>query len=305
VPFELPDALVLGAGGILGEAWMSGVLAGLEEASGFDPRGCDAFVGTSAGSIVAASLAGGVSPRQRLGRLPEQPPAPAGEHAAERAWLAQLVRLATAGGGAAIGRLVPVALRWGAWGGALVRRGALARVPQGHRSLDGLRRAVRETGTRFDGRLLVVAVELESGRRVAFGAPDAPSAEVADAVAASCAIPGVFRPVEIGGRTYVDGGAWSLTNVDLAPVRSGDRVLCLNPTGSTWRGPGVLAGLGQLSRSLAAVEAAVPRRRGASVRTVTPDAASVEAIGASLMDPGPRDDVTQAGFRQGLSLGLS
>ena len=55
--FDPPDVLVLGGGGILGEAWMRAVLAGLEEATGFDPRGCEGFVGTSAGSIVAAALA--------------------------------------------------------------------------------------------------------------------------------------------------------------------------------------------------------------------------------------------------------
>src|SRR6478672_9046945 len=54
------DVLVLGGGGILGEAWMTAVLAGLEDATGFDPRGCDAFVGTSAGSIVSAILVAGV-----------------------------------------------------------------------------------------------------------------------------------------------------------------------------------------------------------------------------------------------------
>src|SRR5205809_7759141 len=72
-----PDVLVLGAGGIVGEAWMGGLLAGLQDATGFDARDCDHFVGTSAGSIVAAALAGGVDPRTRLDRIPEQPPEPA------------------------------------------------------------------------------------------------------------------------------------------------------------------------------------------------------------------------------------
>src|SRR3954452_15965304 len=70
--FEAPDVLVLGAGGVLGEAWMAALLSGLQEGSGFDPRDCDHFVGTSAGSIVAAGLAGGVDPRTRLDELPEQ-----------------------------------------------------------------------------------------------------------------------------------------------------------------------------------------------------------------------------------------
>src|SRR4051794_25732257 len=70
-----PDVMVLGVGGILGEAWMLAVLAGLEEASGIDTRDCGAYLGSSAGSIVAATLASGNSPRERLGDLPEQPAA--------------------------------------------------------------------------------------------------------------------------------------------------------------------------------------------------------------------------------------
>src|SRR5215218_376438 len=65
---QRPDVLVLASGGVLGEAWMTGVLAGMEEAGELDFRECDGFVGTSAGSIVAASLAAGDSPRRpRLG----------------------------------------------------------------------------------------------------------------------------------------------------------------------------------------------------------------------------------------------
>src|SRR5947209_20460745 len=59
-----PDVLVLGGGGVLGEAWMMGVLAGIEEATGFDLRRCEGFVGTSAGAIVAAHLVAGNSPRR-------------------------------------------------------------------------------------------------------------------------------------------------------------------------------------------------------------------------------------------------
>src|SRR3954467_14547094 len=71
--FDHPEVLVLGAGGILGEAWMGGLLAGLHEASGWDPRDCEHFVGTSAGSIVAAGLAG----RRAVGGAPRGPPRPA------------------------------------------------------------------------------------------------------------------------------------------------------------------------------------------------------------------------------------
>ena len=63
-----------------------------------------------------------------------------------------------------------------------------------------------------------------------FGAPGSPPASVAQAVLASCSIPWVFAPVEIGGREYVDGGVWSPTNLDATPARRGTEVLCLNPT---------------------------------------------------------------------------
>src|SRR4051812_49922974 len=70
--FRPPDVLVLGGGGVLGEAWMSALLAGIEDASGFDPRDCSGFVGTSAGSIVAAGLGAGVRGGDRLRELPGQ-----------------------------------------------------------------------------------------------------------------------------------------------------------------------------------------------------------------------------------------
>src|SRR4051794_39493281 len=59
----LPDVLVLGVGGTLGESWLRGLLSGLESASGLDFRACQYFVGSSAGSIVAASLAAGRRPQ--------------------------------------------------------------------------------------------------------------------------------------------------------------------------------------------------------------------------------------------------
>ena len=66
--------LVLGGGGILGEAWLTAVLAGIEQGDGFDPCACGSYVGTSAGSIVATALVAGERPGERLGHLPEQPP---------------------------------------------------------------------------------------------------------------------------------------------------------------------------------------------------------------------------------------
>jgi NTE family protein len=295
--FEAPDVLVLGGGGILGEAWMAALLAGLQDATGFDARGCSHFVGTSAGSIVAAALAGGVDPRDRLGDLPEQPGDPDEDVEARP-------RNRRFGiGAAAIAPIASVALRSTAFGGAMLRRAALGRIPHGSRSLSGLGRWVDGLGLAWDGRLRVTTVEVETGRRVVFGDADAQHLSVARAVEASCAIPGVFRPVSAAGRTYVDGGAWSLTNLDVAPVGRGTRVLCLNPTGSLTAAASVRGALGPLSRSVATVEALALQRHGATVTTLSPDAAAANALGPNFMDPGRRGQAQEAGYRQGLRAG--
>jgi NTE family protein len=285
-------ALALGAGGILGEAWMTALLAGVEHETGFDWRGCSHYVGTSAGSIVAAHLAAGETPRARLGDLPEQPPPDEGAGDGGADPIAAMLRVAAV----AAAPLAAAALRLTTRGGALARRVALSQVAPGRRSLSALARAIERSGARFDARLLVTAVELGSGRRVAFGGPGAPQATVARAVEASCAIPGYFRPVTIAGRSYVDGGVWSPTNMDVLPVGRGAHVLCLNPTGSLG------AVLGRLSRSVAAVEALTLRRRGATVTAVAPDGASAARMGGNLMDPSRREAVIEAGFAQGVTL---
>src|SRR4029434_8874067 len=91
-------------------------------------------------------------------------------------------------------------------------------LPQGFISTEPLRDQVRRvvpSGWAPHPGLWVIACDYATGRRVAFGRKDAPKAELADAVAASCAIPGFYRPVEIGGRRYVDGGTYSTSNLDL------------------------------------------------------------------------------------------
>jgi NTE family protein len=296
---DKPEVLVLGAGGVLGEAWMGGLLAGLHEASGFDPRDCEHFVGTSAGSIVAAGLAAGIDPASRLEQLPEQPAA-AVENVAPRSIIGGALRFGRDAGATAFAPLAALALRSTAMSGAAVRRAALARVPDGKRSLAGLGSAIAEMDLDWDGRLLVVAVEVGSGRRVVFGMPGETEVSVPDAVEASCAIPGVFRPIRSGGRTYVDGGAWSLTNLDVAPVAQGTRVLCLNPTGSLGTTPSLRGAIGSLSRSTATVEGLALQRRGAVVTTLTPDADASRAMGGDFMEARRRRATQQAGYAQGL-----
>src|SRR5437764_4487123 len=125
-----PDVLVLGGGGVLGEAWMMGVLSGYEDATGIDLRRCEYFVGTSAGSIVAAHLVAGRGPRRPKEILDRRRPASAeaeqrlagaGNRAAQRAgdW-------ALAAGAA----FAPLALGIAAPGGAVVRGAMLRRMPR-------------------------------------------------------------------------------------------------------------------------------------------------------------------------------
>jgi NTE family protein len=117
--------------------------------------------------------------------------------------------------------------------------------------------------------------------------------------------PASSGPLRAGGRTYVDGGAWSPTNVDAAEVGRGDRVLCLNPSGSLRPGIGDPAGaIGPMSRTVAAAEALVLKRRGASVTTLNPDEATVAVMGTNLMDPRPREAVIETGLAQGRWLAL-
>jgi NTE family protein len=286
--FVPPDVLVLAGGGVVGEAWMSGVLAGIEDASGADLRQIESLVGTSAGSIVAARLAAGQSPRRPRSRKATSTPEPENSGALRGA----LREIGRWGWAAAAPVAVP-ATTLSAPAGALARATALRAAPSTGQSLGGLAREVDASGARFDGRLRVCTVDKRTGRRVVFGAPGAPSAGVGEAVAASCSIPWVFKPVRIGGREYVDGGAWSVTNLDAAPARRDTQVLCLDPTGGR---SGVLFSAFRVG---VAVELQLLRTRGARVRHVIPDAAAIEAMGPNFMARGTVRASLAAGFAQG------
>ena len=289
--------LVLGVGGVLGEAWMWGYLGGAHRTTGEDFRRAKQLIGTSAGSIAAARLAGGEDPRRGEDRLTwDGEAAPERRPGALRAAIERATRISMG----AFSPLAAPALSAATPGGALARAALLARVPAGRIELRDLRSRVDALGPKFDGRLNIVAVDKGSGRRVVFGGDAAPDASVADAVAASCAVPGLFAPVKIGGREYVDGGVWSPTNLDLARAGRGDRVLCLVPTATMGTGPALaLRGLTAGWRLATSVEAAAAGRRGASVEIVVPDPGAAQAIGTDLMNPRRRARVLAEGLRQG------
>ena len=299
-----PDVLVLGGGGTLGEAWLRSLLAGLEAETAWDLRDCDAFVGTSAGSIVAAVLAAGRRPEAAKGVAEswERAAGAAGTDESPGRNGSDPLRLVRGVAAAVSAPLAPAVASALEPAGAALRAAVLSRGRRPTREIPQLRRALEGLGGTFDGRLRVAAVDLRSGRRVVFGAPGAPDAGVTDAVLASCAVPWVFRPVTIGGRDYVDGGAWSAANLDAAPVRGGTRVLCLNPTASPRLAVDRFGAVRAFAGASAATEALLLRRRGAHVRIVAPDRATVDAIGPNLFDARRRGAVEAAGYRQGRAL---
>jgi NTE family protein len=286
---DLPDTLVLGVGGTLGEAWMRGLLSGV----GLDFRDCEYILGTSAGSIVGATLA--------AGRELE-----AGDRAA-RAWAAAtpdeaaprgLLRSALRAGSVIASPLAPLAFATLAPPGRLARAAALAATPRPSRALGQLGAQLDRLGARFDGRLRIAAVDRGSGARVIFGAPGAPRASVRDAVLASCAVPWLFAPVSIDGREYVDGGVWSPLNLDAAPGGRGAHVLCLAPTAAA--GP-----LRAVTAAALVAEEMALRARGMRVQVIRPDAASAAAIGSNFMNQGRVEEVLDAAFAQGRALRAS
>jgi len=233
--------LVLGAGGVQGGAWLVGALDAVAEETGWDPATAEAIVGTSAGSMLAALLAGGVPPwfmvAHSAGETFEGIIDASGMPASE----------ADRTGGAAL----ELDLGWpppigpGSWPLALrtlrhprsftpasvvagwMPRGIFSTEPL----KDQVRRVVPEGWSPHPG-LRIVACDYSTGERIAFGAPGRPRPQLADAVAASCAIPGFYRPVEIDGRRYVDGGMYSTSNLGIVRDLALDLVICLNPTSS-------------------------------------------------------------------------
>jgi len=149
----------------------------------------------------------------------------------------------------------------------------------------------------------VVAMDYASGVRVAFGSPGAPEAGIHDAIRASCAIPAWYRPVAIGGRLYVDGGAASPASLDLVAGAGLDEVVVLAPLTSavSARPRSVQEATERLmrrtmSRRLAA-EATRVTAAGTRVIRLDPGPEDLAVMGANLMDPRRRRDVLATSLR--------
>lgn len=268
------DALVLAGGGVAGIAWETGVLLGLTEGSALIAERLAAdgtrYIGTSAGSTVAAQLASG-TPLQSL-------------------FDAQL---------AGAVQEIPVMLDLQAFGATVAQAVAGATSPEDARRRVGAfalhaetpdpaaRRAViaarLPTHEWPERSLLITAVDTATGELRVFDRTS--EVDLVDAVAASCAVPGIWPTVEIGGRRYMDGGTRSGANADVAA--GAERVLVLVP------GPEE----SPLGPAIPATEREA--LRDARVCTVFADEDSIAAIGTNPLDPATRAPAALAGRRLG------
>ena len=290
----------------MGGAWLTGGLHALATETGWDPAGADRIVGTSAGSMMGALLAGGIPPWfmvahsagetfQGVDDANGRPQGEADRAAGATYGIAPEARLPIGPGSWRLvlsslsnpTRHTPATLV-GGW----LPRGVVSTEPL-HRTV---RRVVPEGWVEHPG-TWIVACDYADGRRVVFGRDDAPRADLADAVAASCAIPGFYAPVEIGGREYVDGGMRSTSNLDLLGDEELDLVVCLNPTSSlhppqAWNPVERVAGaFRRVSGRRLGSEARELRATGTRVVLIQPVSEDHRVMGPNLMSTRNRNPV--------------
>jgi NTE family protein len=294
--------LVLGAGGAVGHAFHAGVLAALADDTGWDARDAEVVVGTSAGSLVGALLRAGLAPADLAARAGDAPMSEQGRRLVDRAeaatrHLPPIPARAPRTRGfpmmSAPGALVRAAIRpWSARPGAL----AAAALPAGRIPTDAIASGLRPLFDHWPDRALWInAVDLHTSRLVTFGRSPSPTADVASAVAASCAIPSFFAPVTINGVRYVDGGVHSPTNADLVAGLGLDLVVISSPMSVAHNrvrlAPDQPAR--RLSRFTLSREASRIRRGGTPVITFQPTPDDLEVMGLNAMDPSRVADVTR------------
>ena len=295
--------MVLGAGGVLGGAWLTGALHALARETDWDPGSAEYVVGTSAGSMIGGLVAAGIPPwfmvAHSRGEVFEGLAGADGRPAAEADRSAGAVFRLHRG----LPRIGPGSLRMGLTALASPTRHTPLQLiagwlPAGIFSTDSLKDVIRRAapgGWIEHPNYWAVACDFESGRRTPFGRLDAPLAEMADAVAASCAIPGFYRPVRIGRRRYVDGGVCSSSNLDLVAGRGLDLVICLNPLTGADPGSGPLDWLPALSRAAGRRrlehESRKVRRFGTEVLLIEPTADDVAVMGRNSMSAERRQEV--------------
>jgi NTE family protein len=302
--------LVLGAGGLLGSAWMTGALAVIADRLDRPLRELDLVLGTSAGAVLGAALRCGMDVPELLAYQRGTDPADLGDKRPDVLPRMRTIDRESGNGFPPVPlpllgspRLLAAAAIAPHRMNPLVAASAL--LPRGRARMTSLVRMVDmlqvRGGATVDGwvhePLWVVAVDYDAGRRVVFGRAGAPPAPVADAVLASCSIPGWFAPHVLDGRRYVDGGVASATSLALL-ARPGapplDEVYVLAPLAShAYDRP--LDPVAMVERRVRRLltrwldgEVAAVRAAGPRVIVLTPGPADLQAMGGNLMNPGRR-----------------
>lgn len=288
--------LVLGAGGLAGHAYHVGVLGALEAALDWDARDVTVIVGTSAGAGVGSLLRAGLSIADLRARIDRRPMSPNARTLAEGMPADQLLppyepRM----GRPASPSLLLADLRrpWRFRLGHVIA----AAAPAGRASADAIRARHDHLhrGARWPEQpLWINALRLRDGAHAVFGRDASPEPTVGAAVAASCAIPGYFAPVEIDGERYVDGGAHSPTNAHLLARLGLDLVVVSSPM-SARPGPGMLGATGFSGRLVGrpyhhlrlTQELQAYRRSATRLKVFEPTPADQRAMGLNPMEAGP------------------
>ena len=305
--------LVLGAGGVLGAAWMTGALACLQDHLPHAAAETDLILGTSAGSALAAAL------RCR---------ATFDEMAAWQCGDVTGILGESAALAAPDGPLPPLPqLRFGSVSlavAALLRPhqvppwvGATGWLPRGRGQHAGLRSLVTALHRRYlhdgsrawtpphwvNGRTWIAAMDYDTGQRVLFGRDGAPQAWLPDAVVASCSIPGWYQPAKIGGRRYVDGGVRCLTSLSALSGTDVHDIYVLAPMASTEPGHPlqphlrIERRLRQLTTRILLRQAKMLAAHGKQVTILTPGPRDLAVMGTNPMDSGRREAVLETSFR--------
>jgi NTE family protein len=280
-------ALVLHGGGSAGNAWEIGVIAGLFDA-GLDVTEADLIIGTSAGSTAAAQITS-ATPAELLAAILTAAPQPQPDPARSGAGRARL-------GPAADHMERTSRIIAAAEDAADMRRTMGAAALEADAAPDGSAQtrwratvAARLPSQRWPQRsVLITAVDAHTGEPVVFDRHS--GVDLVDAVAASTANGFGVPPFRIGGHRYIDGGYRRNENADLAAGYA--RVLVLSPFGGRSRHP--LEWGMQLAAQVDELRAG-----GSNVETIFPDGHSLDAFGASMMDPSTRPPAARAGYDQG------
>ena len=294
--------LVLGAGGIVGQAYHAGVLAALEHDYGWDPRSAEVIIGTSAGSITGSLLRRGV-PASELAAWTVRAPLTDEGRLLEQMFGSEHPELEPFRPLDMIKR--PPSLPHPTMVLNAIRRpcqfrpltAAMALMAPGRFDIVEQLSALGETDEWPSDELWINTVRRKDGKHVVFGREGAPDAPLHLAVAASCAVPGYFAPVHIGRHAYVDGGAHSPTSADLLRERELDLVIVVSPmSGPTTIPSDIYDASRWLSARLAAREVKTLRGSGTPVVVFRPGHEEQEAMGNDFLSAQRVDDIVQESF---------